>query len=623
MRISLKVLGILWIGLFLIIGGLLYNAYSKFRPETFIALITEQVQKNYPGTKLEVGKIDYGFSLDFNLNLQEIHLRRSGKLLGSIGKVELKVPWWLLLVNRGNAQINLSNLDIYVDHHDAHEIKAPHRSADKEIKVTLPDYLTDAKYTLRAKEVSIRDIHNSRRYFTISKLLVREFQYGKNSAFELNIPIDITHGQTRYTSNLWLFGDVTPETHEWNFNYRGEFRTKEAADRFQIEDLVIAGIAHLKPQALDVTSGIDLSIDKKTIGRGNLTANQDNLSLDLNFTSIPLSYFSFIYEEVRNPYLKELDGTGVGVIRFDKKFASELASVSGKLSFDGGFEINPTDKIPGKWQLNFQDSRWEISFISPKAELSFFRRSFIDMKKSKETQFVEEIGFTGLDFNHVIAPVTSLGKLMSEIPDEYYSTTISYKDCLQGEDKINGSFKYGFTPDQKFYSADINSTNAGLMIRYSSIKSSQKSLDLTFNKFPWKTSYTFLSPFYQAGEGVLDGKIEGRWTTDWEAGTWLGNLQSKNFKDEQGLIPDLINKTVSFFELPQAGLVHKNVSVSIKNNTIHLNSLMLDNGESAKITGSLSSKGNSFLSLAYPKNKKWKPVKKEVTDIFWKPKEEI
>lgn len=116
MRISLKVIGVLWLGLFLIIGGLLFNAYSKLKPETFIALLTEQVQKNYPGAKLNVGKINYRFSLDFNLNLQNIHLRRSGKLLGSIGEIELKVPWWLLLFNRGNAQINLKKLDIYIDH---------------------------------------------------------------------------------------------------------------------------------------------------------------------------------------------------------------------------------------------------------------------------------------------------------------------------------------------------------------------------------------------------------------------------------------------------------------------------------------------------------------------------
>ena len=408
MRISLKVLAYMWLGLFLIIGGLLFNAYSKLKPETVIALLTEQVQKNYPGTKLEVGKVDYGFSLDFNLNLQNIHLRRSGKLLGSIGKIELKVPWWLLLVNKGNAQINLSNLDIYVDHHEAHEIKSVTNSLKTtDIKVTLPNYLADARYTLRAKNVSVRDIHNERRYFTVSKLLVREFQYGKNSAFELNIPIEITHGQVRYSSNLWLFGDVTPEMNVWNFNYRGEFRTKEASDKFEIEDLVIGGTAVFKPQSLDISSSVDLLIEKQNIGKGSINANQDSLNLNLNFTEIPLSYFSFMYEEIHNPYLPKLEGKAHGVVNFDKKFDADTATIGGKLSFDGSFEIAPQHLMGGKWIMSFQDSRWETSFISPKGEISFFRRSFMDMKKSKVTQYVEELGFTGLDLNQVILPVTS------------------------------------------------------------------------------------------------------------------------------------------------------------------------------------------------------------------------
>jgi hypothetical protein len=218
MRVSLKLLSFLWLGLFIIIGGLLYNAYSKLKPDAFVALLTEQVQKNYPGAKLEVGKVSYGFSLDFNLNVENIHLRRSDKLLGSIGEVELRVPWWLLLFNRGNAQINIKNLDVFVDHGQSPEVSKPSAdsgSTSEKIEVTLPSYLVDANFTLRAKNISVRDINNARRYFVVSKLLVREFQHGKNSAFEVNIPVSIRQGEQNYPSELWLFGDVTPEPSKW------------------------------------------------------------------------------------------------------------------------------------------------------------------------------------------------------------------------------------------------------------------------------------------------------------------------------------------------------------------------------------------------------------------------
>lgn len=624
MRISLKVLAYMWLGLFLIIGGLLFNAYSKLKPETVIALLTEQVQKNYPGTKLEVGKVDYRFSLDFNLNLQNIHLRRSGKLLGSIGKVELKVPWWLLLVNKGNAQINLSHLDIFVDHHETHDIKSKTSSfKPNEIKVTLPSYLADARYTLRAKHISVRDIHNSRRYFTVSKLLVREFQYGKNSAFELNIPIEITHGQIRYSSNLWLFGDVTPEMTSWDLNYRGEFRTKEATDKFEIEDLVIAGKATFKPQALDISSNIELLIERSNIGTGSLNANQENLSINLNFTKIPLSYFGFVYEEIHNPFLPKLNGEAEGTVKFDKKFDSDIAVINGKLSFDGNFEMSPQHMMAGKWMMSFQDSRWETSFISPKGEISFFRRSFMDMKKSKVTQFVEEVGFTGLDLNQVIAPVTSLGKVILDRPQTYFTTAISYKNCLQGDKTVNGSFKYGHSPDQKYYTSELNDGVGQFYLNYSQ-KSGQKALDVSFNKFRWYSSYLFLEPIFKSSSALLDGKLEGRWSSAWETGMWLGNLTANDTSDEEGLIPDLIHKTLAVFEINGKTHKQKSINFSSKNNLLVINSLLLENGDSGKIAGSLNSavNGKSSLTLTFPKKKNVKAVKKDVVEIYWIKKEE-
>src|SRR5690606_28037110 len=129
MRISLKLVAFLWLGLFIVIGGLLFSAYSQFKPESFVALIQEQVQKNYPGSKLQVGKVSYGFSLDFNLKLQNVSLHRSDKLISQLAELELKVPWWLLLTNRGNAQINISKLDIYVENEEP--VAAP-----KEVKAS-------------------------------------------------------------------------------------------------------------------------------------------------------------------------------------------------------------------------------------------------------------------------------------------------------------------------------------------------------------------------------------------------------------------------------------------------------------------------------------------------------
>jgi hypothetical protein len=624
MRISLKVIAILWIGLFLIIGGLLFNAYSKLKPETFIALITEQVKKNYPGAKLNVGKINYRFSLDFNLNLQDIHLRRSGKLLGSIGEVELKVPWWLLLFNRGNAQINVSKLDIYIDHEKAHSPgdHAPSPSVNT-IKVILPQYLTDAKFTLRAKEVSVRDIHNARRYFMVSKLLVREFQYGKNSAFELNIPIQIKHNETQYTSDLWLFGDVTPETSQWKLNYRGEFRTKESSDKFQIEDLVISGAATFIPSSLAISSDLNLLIEKNQIGKGEFIASQENLSVLMTFTKLPISYFALIYEDIQNPYMKKFEGDSSGAIKFVKNFDSSQANVSGKLSFNGDFKLSEANSIPGNWKIGFQDSRWEVSFISPKGEASFFRRSFMDMKKNIVTQFNEELGFTNLDLNIVLPTVLPVSDFIASIPGSYYSTTVSFNKCLQGDKVFDGNFRYGLSPEQKFYQGELIDNTSSFKVNFSE-KNSAKSLDLNLSKFKMNPNFHLAAPYYYTSADIsMDGKLEGRWKTAWPEGQWLVQLTSDINGDQQGKIPEFVSKTSSFFALDPKQYKKQSLNLSVKNNIVSVISLMLEGVDSAKITGSLSPKQKSLLTLSYPKSKKAKPIKKEIIEPYWMQKEEI
>ena len=623
MRISLKVIGLLWLGLFLIIGGLLFNAYSKLKPETFIALLTEQVQKNYPGAKLNVGKVSYRFSLDFNLNLRDIHLRRSGKLLGSIGEVELKVPWWLLLFNRGNAQINLSELDIFVDHEESHALKTKVTALKgrKLIKVELPDYLVDAKFTLGAKSVSIRDIHNARRYFRVSKLLVREFQYGKNSAFEINIPVEINHNNIKYSSDLWLFGDLTPETREWKLNYRGDFRTKETNDKFQIEDLVIKGVSSFIPTTLAITSNVNLLIDKNQVGNGNFQASQDGLAVHLMFSKLPLNYFGFVYEEIKNPYLTKLEGEASGEVKFKKNFDA-LSSVTGKILFNGDLQLSETNKISGKWQIGFLDNRWEVSFMSPKGEASFFRRSVLDMKKNTLSQYTEELGFSGLEISQTIGAVKALPEFITDIPTTYFTSTVSYKQCLLGDKLIDGNFSFGLSPDQKFYQGKLSDGLSSAEMNYSN-KNSINSLDIKFLKFNWNPYYTFMAPMFQTSTGMVDGKVEGRWGTSWESGQWLVQLNGTELTETKGKLPDFLTKTSSFFEIDSRTSPKQSLNFSVKNNILSINSLMLENTQSAKITGSLSPKQKSTLTFSYPKNKKFKPLKKEVIEVYWMQKEEI
>ena len=462
MRLSFKIIVGIWVVLMLILGGVVYTAYSRLEPEALISLMREQVEKNYPGTELKVGSMDYRMGLDFKLSLSEITMIRSQKKLGSIGEIEIKIPWWLFLTDKGSAQINISHLEIYLDRPNHNESSDEDSSRDEKVeksavkfKVNIPSYLTKAKYTIRAKDISIRDINDSHRLFYLSKLLVREFQYGKNSAFELNLPIEVNHNDAKYDSQLWLFGDMTPRKDYWSINYRGEFKTKDVTDKSQLEDVIIDGKAEFHSEDLTLDSSMNFLIEKENIGTGKFQADRGSLSVTLDFSKFPLNYLSIINDEIKNPFLPELEGYAEGKLRLIKEKKAGLTSLTARLSFEGTLPLDQDLVYAGTWQLQFNDSKWETSFMTPNGEVSFFRRAIIDFGTGTLVQYNEEIGFSGIDFNKAVKPIRKISEIQLDKDQNFFVSTSSFKDCIQGENKVNGEIKYGRSPDLLFYQLDL------------------------------------------------------------------------------------------------------------------------------------------------------------------------
>jgi hypothetical protein len=599
--------------LFLILGGLLYNAYSKLKPEAFTQLIRDQIQRNYPGAELSLDKISYSFSLDFKFNLENIHLRRNNKLLARMGVLELRIHWWLFIVNQGNAQVNIQDLDVYVDH-EVDQVSSTDRlkKENEMVRVSLPSYLVDARYTLRINNASIKDIKSGRRYFVVSKLLVREFQHGKNSAFELNIPISINRHKQNYTSELWLFGDVTPGQKLWTFNYRGEFRTRDNAEVFHFDDLVLDGKASLNPSSFNVKSDIQLSIEKSPVAKGALEISQDSLEFNLGITQLPLNYVGLIYEDIKTPYLLKPDGFAKGTFKFKKRLDS-TAHFSGKILFDGDFHFSEKDTIAGVWQIGLQDNRLEISFMSPKGEASFFRRSVIDPETATVSQYIEELGFSGLDLRLSASAIPSVEQILKDSKRPFYSSTVSLKKCLLGDFLFDGQFRFGHTPDQSFYEGDLRSEKSSFALKF--LRSGAgNSLELEFKKFNWNPFFLFLVPYFTAEAGELDGSVQGQWLEDWYEGKWAIKMKARELVEMKGFYNSLLEKAASYFELDIKNLKNHQLNLSSKNNVFDISALVLDSVQTNKISGTLSTSQKSFLNLSQPK---MKVVRKAVTEPFW------
>jgi hypothetical protein len=612
-----------WLILLTVIGSLVYSAYSKLNPDALIAALNTEVQKNYPGSNLNIAKVNYGFSIDFKLSLKELTLTRGQTVLATAKEFQLKVPWWLILLNRGHASINISDLTVFISSETSEPKRGDSPSRPTEaaagIEMSIPQYLVEAHYTLRAKNISIKELYGDRRYFTLAKLLVREFQYGKNSAFELNIPISISHQNRNFTSELWLFGDITPEPDLWSINYRGEFKTKENLDGFEFDDLVIDGKSTLNPVIFNLVSQIELLIEKKKVGSGVITAKQDQVKVELSLSKFPVHFMNILGDEIKNPFWKKIEGSGVGSLLFTKNLAkNNSASIVAKLNFPGVFSIQGSANVQGMWFLDFKNGIWETSFQSDKHDLKFSRRSVLNFSKGQVSQYSQEIGFTGRDFYQSLFVVESMESVLSSGPHPLHSTVVLCKKCLIEEKEMDASFRYGVFPSQKYYQAEIQTNNSNLSLNYSN-KASGKDFVLELNNFQWSPDYKFLGQVASANSGIVSGKVEGKWEGRWQEGTWLMKLSAKNLEAPSGDFFELQNHAWDIFNLDQSGANAKSWQASVNKNMIKISPLVLSGSDPAHLNGTLFSGGNSksYLTLTYPANKKWKPVKKEIIEKFW------
>ncbi len=625
MRLSTKIIIWSWLLLIITIGSLIYSAYSKLRPDSLVSLLNNQIESNYPGSKLSVGHVKYKFSLDFDLTMSQLELKRSDSLMASVGEVQLKVPWWLILLDRGSAQIIINDLIIFVQSPSEEslsqlQLSTIQKEKIKSIKLNLPTYLKDAIYTLRGKNITIKEQNGERRFFTLSKLLIKDFQYGKNSAFEINIPISISHKQKQFSSDLWLFGDLTPGVDLWSFNYRGEFRTKDSNEGLQLDDLVLQGKSRFNPLEVDLESELDLKVNQKSVGHGSILARNDKMSFDLSFKNFPISYLNLMGDEIQNPYLNIKSGRGDGKLKFVRSLKNDgHSSIYSKIIFPGDFVLTDTDKVRGQWSLSIQNDKWETNFISPKGEVSFFRRSVIDFDKGQIRQATQELGLTEIDFSQAISLVENFDLFLKSEKNIFTSTLISFKNCKLNEDYINGFFKYSISPFEHFYQSDISLKDKKFLLNYLS-KNSQNQISIQATNFEWRSNYSFLQPFFKMESGTVDGKLTGVWLDSWNDGKWESSLKFDKYEQLSGNFFDRLKDTFIGVGLDIENSHQMGLNFKLENNNLKFNSSTLSGINTHIFDGNLSflNSQKSFFDVRDKKNKikTKKQMRKEVLNPF-------
>jgi hypothetical protein len=432
------------------------------------------------------------------------------------------------------------------------------------------------------------------------------------------MPIKITQPGAIFSSELWLFGDITPDPSSWQLNYRGEFRTTESNDGTQFEDLIIDGKANLNPKKLSLSSTMDLVIERRPVGTGSLNIDTNSFAFHTELSAIPVGFLAMVGNKSLNPYWRSPEGTAEGVIGFTKTH-DQKASLKGKIHFDGSINLSSSFEKAGKWQMNFEDSRWETSFISPQGEISYFRRAQYDFDKGEVTQFAQELGFTGVQIDAAANVLVSLGDLISDQPDTFYTSSLSFKNCSWGERSLEGSFRYGITPQHRFYTGELKSEQGKLKLDYQ-MKGKSEALDVEMKEFSWLPGIGFMQPYFNAAAALMDGNLQGRWQTgEWLDGKWLLKIKGKDLQELQGHLNSITGRIVDFAGLPPFTPQRAEWDLSLQNQSLKINKLLVSGETEAQISGQLGTgeTQKSWLLLLSPGSKS-KPVRKEVEHIYWK-----
>jgi hypothetical protein len=243
----------------------------------------------------------------------------------------------------------------------------------------------------------------------------------------------------------------------------------------------------------------------------------------------------------------------------------------------------------------------------------------LDFEAKRVTQFSQELGFRGVDLQLAMRAVEKIGNYLVPESQPYHSSFVAINRAPLGETFFNGTFRYGTSPYQKFYQAEISDDKSKMQLSYMS-KSSQNQLEMNFNNFRLNSNFIFLSPYFLAESAALEGKIQGNWGEQWQMGKWLLNLKVSDLKNGDGEFYNFLRQLWSSYNLEPVIAEKQTWNASVSDRSIKLTTFTLDTSDPARLSGLLymDPLKKSYLTLNYPKNKKWKPVKKELTESFWR-----
>jgi len=612
MKNSLKFFFFILLAFFLGIAAILFIIKEKLNPDSFVQVLTRQIEKNFPESKVNFRKKTYFLGLDFVIELEDLSLTQKKIPLLTARKLEMRLPIWAFFVDSSRIKLGLEQVKIY-------KKDAVINSSDKlfkAIRFELPGSLSTSHVTLKIKDFSLINFESDTEFFKAEKLLLRDFNLKKKSSFELVLPIKKSDKFFNEENHVWIFGEMKPNQTNWNINFWGELKSLDPGDD-TLDAITFNGTSLLESKSLDLKSELVFFLNKKKLGLGNIFVGNDNFTLHFEFADFPMGRFDNFRFLVGNNHLPEL--VSLGKINFDflKKEKDSSATIQGEIEFPGDFLLAPEAELyPGKWRVLVKNNKLESSFINPKGDISFFKRSVLNPDTFKVEQFSEEIGYSNLDLANSLFGIKSIFHLISSSPEDYFSTSYSLKNLKFNNLSYDGFLRFGSVPGSKFYSLQLDDKSSSLKINYQKNTNLNK-LEFFSKNFSWDSKRNFMSPVFMADQGLLNGRVIGEWGEDYLQGNWDIKINSSQLLSPSGSWINVLAKIWNIFEIDPSIYPNQNWHFSLRAGLIKIKSLTLDGIRPVQIRGdlNLNNTGKSFLELKPLKGNTFKPVIKPILNF--------
>lgn len=545
MRLSLKQMLWLWAAIMMMVGLLFGMAYQRFNGEILVEGLKKELHHLYPKSQVTIGTVSTTFLVDINLMVQSVTVEKNGKKELELKQLELKIPWWSLLLESGRVQLNVEGLTLNLPQKKNTNLPPDAEVANNQIsspvQLTLPNYVLNSSLNIRVKDLELIDPEQNERRLNLSKVIIRDYRVGEKTAFELNIPLTIKWGGV-YSGEIWVFGDFLTNGDKLDINWRADSRGFKQ-EEWNLNDLFIEGKGNWTFVSQSLDAKVSLMQSSKKISELDIKITKENLNMEGPINQIPVETIKPLLKQFHPR--KELsfyrgNELGNGHFQWNHSYTQGTHQFDLRLGFEGEFQ-----QEKGHWNFEWMNESYETSFIAADKKLRY-------QGKWSPVGVSHYVHMEGREISS--AYLDSLDRFLIylyPVPEQKFE--ISLHDVLWKDKLYSGNIVSTKKPKENSSHFLMKLKNEKSDFDFSWMNSSEKKIVLKGNKFLIGPFGTYLHPSLSDSNAVLSGKFEAGWQKDIYQGIGTSSLIITHFSDEKSSWSkywDFIAKNFSIAQKP-------------------------------------------------------------------------